>query len=106
MTSLSLQYILIVYKLKSVEAIKMKLVAPMPEQIATSTTQFLKDTNRAMSLWTPQTECCSGMGATNLIFKVHTYFISVTKTYIALFQWTNWKKIQSWRASIRCQQKA
>ena len=32
----------IVYRLKSVEAIKMKFVAPMPEQIATTTIHFLK----------------------------------------------------------------
>ena len=33
---------LLVYRLKSVEAIKMKFVAPMPEQIATTTIHFLK----------------------------------------------------------------
>ncbi len=32
----------LVYRLKSVEAIKMKFVAPMPEQIATTTIHFLK----------------------------------------------------------------
>ena len=32
----------IVIDLKSVEALKMKFVAPMPEQIATTTTQSLK----------------------------------------------------------------
>ena len=33
---------IVVYRLKSVEAIKMKFVAPMPEQIATTTIHFLK----------------------------------------------------------------
>ncbi len=33
---------LIICRLKSVGAIKMKFVAPMPEQIATTTIQFLK----------------------------------------------------------------
>ncbi len=32
----------LVYRLKSVEAIKMKFVAPMPEQISTTTIHFLK----------------------------------------------------------------
>ncbi len=33
---------IVAYRLKSVEAIKMKFVAPMPEQIATTTVHFLK----------------------------------------------------------------
>ncbi len=37
-----MKYLYIVYRLKSVEAIKMKFVAPMPEQIATTTIHFPK----------------------------------------------------------------
>ncbi len=37
-----LQKALLVSRLKSVEAMKLEFVAPMPEKIATSTMQFLK----------------------------------------------------------------
>ncbi len=51
---------IVVYRLKSVETIKMKFVAPMPEQIATPTIHFLL--------------CFI------LIFSIKSYFILIKKT--------------------------
>ena len=38
---------LVVYRLKSVGALEMKFIAPMPEQIATTTMHFLKVNGKA-----------------------------------------------------------
>ena len=39
-------HVLVVSRLKSVEAIKLEFVAPMPEQIATTTMKFLQVTEK------------------------------------------------------------
>ncbi len=67
---------------------KLRFVAPMPEQIGTPTMHFSKG---HVKIFQHQYEpldpsqknnvgvvICSGMGATNLIFKARTYFTSVT----------------------------
>ncbi len=67
----------LVYHLKSVGALKMKFVAPMPEQSNTPTMHF-SEVSRDPCYGSPETllKCivmvsiCSGMGATNLKFWV------------------------------------
>ena len=67
----------LVYRLKSVKALKMKFVATMPEQIKTHTMHF-SEVLRDPCYGSPETllKCivmvpiCSGMGATNLKFWV------------------------------------
>ncbi len=57
---------LLVYRLKSVGALKMKFVAPMAEQIKAPTMDF-SDTSGKCIIVVP---VCSGMGATKLKFWV------------------------------------
>ncbi len=48
----------------------MKFVAPMPEQMNTPTMHFSETLLKCIVM----VQICSGMGATNFIFKAPTYF--------------------------------
>ncbi len=73
----------IVYRLKSVGALKMKFVAPMPEQ---SNTPTMHDSPENLLKCIVMVSICSGMGATNLKFWVLRRQTTIHKEQIKKFK--------------------